>query len=210
MNILPLFSLPVLIDKYPNSFDDELKYIRSLSTRNRDRQQVGSTSFSQDDFILNHSKMKKVRVWIQEKINYYINNILGSSNKVFITQSWVVFGSKGQSLHIHNHPNSIVSAVWYPYLTREQSPLILTQLGLPFNLELKIKNDNQWNSKSVAAPLETGHLIIFPSSVYHSVDVSHSNDTRISLALNTWTTDEVGNRDIYTSNSTGNSKGFGV
>ena len=208
MNILPLFSLPVLIDKYPNSFDDELKYIRSLSTRNRDRQQVGSTSFSQDDFILNHSKMKKVRVWIREKINYYINNILGSSNKVFITQSWVVFGSKGQNLHIHNHPNSIVSAVWYPYLTKEQSPLILTQLGLPFTLELKIKNDNQWNSKSVAAPLETGHLIIFPSSVYHSVDVSHSNDTRISLALNTWTTDEVGNRDIYTSNSTGNSKGF--
>ncbi len=210
MNILPLFSLPVLIDKYPNSFDDELKYIRSLSTRNRDRQQVGSTSFSQDDFILNHSKMKKVRVWIQEKINYYINNILGSSNKVFITQSWVVFGSKGQSLHIHNHPNSIVSAVWYPYLTREQSPLILTQLGLPFNLELKMKNNNQWNSTSVAAPLETGHLIIFPSSVYHKVDVSDSNDTRISLALNTWTTDEVGNRDIYTSNSIGNSKGFGV
>ena len=208
MNILPLFSLPVLIDKYPNSFDDELKYIRSLPLRNRDRQQVGSTSFSQDNFILNHSKMKKVRVWIQEKINFYINNILGSSNKVFITQSWVVFGSKGQNLHIHNHPNSIVSAVWYPYLTKEQSPLILTQLGLPFTLKLKIKNDNQWNSKSGAAPLETGHLIIFPSSVYHSVDVSDSNDTRISLALNTWTTDEVGNQDIYTSNSTGNSKGF--
>ena len=40
------------------------------------------------------------------------------------------------------------------------------------------------------------------------MDVSDSNDTRISLALNTWTTDEVGNQDIYTSNSTGNSKGF--
>ena len=76
MNILPLFSLPVLIDKYPNSFDDELKYIRSLSIRNRDHQQSGSTSFSQDNFILNHSKMKKVRVWIQEKINFYINNYM--------------------------------------------------------------------------------------------------------------------------------------
>ena len=54
MNILPLFSLPVLIDKYPNSFDDELKYLRSLSLRNKDQQQVGSTGFSQDNFILNN------------------------------------------------------------------------------------------------------------------------------------------------------------
>ena len=86
MNILPLFSLPVLIDKYPNSFDDELKYLRSLSLRNKDQQQVGSTGFSQDNFILNNSKMKKVRVWIQEKINFYkiIGILLGFSGIVYL------------------------------------------------------------------------------------------------------------------------------
>ena len=45
---------------------------------------------------------------------------------------------------------------------------------------------NYWNSESWYFPVETGNLFMFPSSTVHRVDTKKGNNTRISLAFNTF------------------------
>ena len=45
---------------------------------------------------------------------------------------------------------------------------------------------NIWNSDSWWIPVETGELFMFPSSLTHQVVTKKGNNTRISLAFNTF------------------------
>ena len=52
--------------------------------------------------------------------------------------------------------------------------------------EIDDKEYNIWNSSSWWFPVETGQLVMFPSSTTHQVDTKKGNNTRISLAFNTF------------------------
>ena len=49
-----------------------------------------------------------------------------------------------------------------------------------------IKEHNIWNSDTWWYPLETGELILFPSTTKHQVDIKKGNNIRVSLAFNTF------------------------
>ena len=193
MKVVPLFAIPFLVEEYPQSFDDELKYIRSLPING---------THSEDSFVLDKPELKLIRDWIKDRIDFDISNIIGSTNKLFITQSWLTVNKKGESFPLHHHSNSVVSAVWYPYVKEDQSPIIFQSLDNPFGLQLKMKPGGPpIAGGSASFHVRSGNLIIFPSNVYHSVDPNPIDDMRISLSLNTWTNEEVGYREFHSSNT---------
>jgi hypothetical protein len=51
---------------------------------------------------------------------------------------------------------------------------------------------NLWNSGSWWFAVKTGQLVMFPSSTTHQVDTKKGNNTRISLAFNTFYKGAVG------------------
>ena len=51
---------------------------------------------------------------------------------------------------------------------------------------------NLWNSATWFFPVETGYLFMFPSSTTHQVETKKGNNTRISLAFNTFYKGSVG------------------
>ena len=55
-----------------------------------------------------------------------------------------------------------------------------------------------WNSGSWFFPVETGDLFMFPSSTTHQVETKKGNNTRISLAFNTFYKGSVGSNDALT------------
>ena len=57
---------------------------------------------------------------------------------------------------------------------------------------------NLWNSETWFFPVETGQLIMFPSSTTHQVETKKGNNTRISLAFNTFYKGSVGSNDALT------------
>ena len=57
---------------------------------------------------------------------------------------------------------------------------------------MPIFNVNLWNSQTWFFPVETGDLIMFPSSTTHQVETKQGNNTRISLAFNTFYKGSVG------------------
>ena len=57
---------------------------------------------------------------------------------------------------------------------------------------------NIWNSSSWWFPVETGNLFMFPSSTTHQVDTKKGNNTRVSLAFNTFYKGAVGSNPQLT------------
>ena len=57
---------------------------------------------------------------------------------------------------------------------------------------------NLWNSKTWFFNVETGNLFLFPSSTIHQVDIKKGDNTRISLAFNTFYKGVVGSEDSLT------------
>lgn len=149
--------------------------------------------------VLNHSSMQDIKHFIEFNLNRYIQETVAPAdgNSFYITQSWLNFGEPGSHHHIHNHPNSFVSGVFY-FSAVPEHDLITFETSEYDRLMLSHKEDNWYNSKSWSVKLATGDLVMFPSELQHKVPKTESKYTRVSLAFNTWLTGELGNRDSLT------------
>ena len=65
-------------------------------------------------------------------------------------------------------------------------------------ISIPTTNYNVYNSSSWWLPVETGKLMLFPSSLQHSVAPVTADDTRISLAFNTFPVGYVGDESSLT------------
>ena len=60
------------------------------------------------------------------------------------------------------------------------------------------KKFNLWNSETWFFPVKTGQLIMFPSSTTHQVETKKGNNTRVSLAFNTFYKGTIGSDSLLT------------
>ena len=120
-----------------------------------------------------------------------LTEIMASTDKLVITQSWLNKAKKGESHHEHGHPNSMVSGVWYPQI-HEQLPPIQFRSRHQRDVSLQTEKYNTFNSATFMLPMKRGELILFPSNLQHSVPVNRSDEERISLSFNSWPKGNMG------------------
>ena len=108
-----------------------------------------------------------------------------------ITQSWLNKNKKGESHHEHQHPNSMVSGVWYPQIHESLPPIQFRHKGQR-DISLQTEKYNTFNSATFMLPMKKGELILFPSNLTHSVPPNQSDEERISLSFNTWPKGNLG------------------
>jgi ectoine hydroxylase-related dioxygenase (phytanoyl-CoA dioxygenase family) len=65
-------------------------------------------------------------------------------------------------------------------------------------MKLNHMNYNEYNNGSFAVKVNTGELILFPSTTRHSVPINTLDDTRYSLSFNTFTSSQIGSTDQLT------------
>jgi|TARA_R110000772_G_scaffold157927_1_gene269184 hypothetical protein len=63
-------------------------------------------------------------------------------------------------------------------------------------LEVQTKDYNAWNSQTWWLPVEEGALLLFPSSLQHSVPPVEGEKDRISLSFNTFPVGDLG-RNVF-------------
>lgn len=144
---------------------------------------------SEETYVLDkHEELKDVKQYIEDCINHYAHNIISPATDVtfYITQSWLNFTKKGEFHHKHKHPNSIISGVFYfnadPFLDK-----IKFFSSVEYNqIDFDTKVFNVFNSSSWWLETGTGDIILFPSDLTHTVDPTFGDETRISLAFNTF------------------------
>jgi uncharacterized protein (TIGR02466 family) len=196
-NIHSIFPTPIYISKIDRELTTkELSFIdkTKLDTYNNE----GNTT-SNDNYILNQKAFKDLKEELYLKVQDYFNKVISPSNNItpYITQSWLNYTETNQYHHKHQHPNSLVSGVFYINCHEEHDKIKF------FNdkystIKPEIKDWNIWNSETWWFSVKTGDVIMFPSSLTHMVETKQGNNTRISLAFNVFIKGTVGNNKNLT------------
>ena len=102
-----------------------------------------------------------------------------------ITTCWAMVNGKYASNTLHNHPNSILSGVYY-LRTPENSggicfsdPRSASRMLNPPLIEF-----NPWTLPKISYKPVEGTMFLFPSWLLHGVETNMSEETRISVSFN--------------------------
>lgn len=195
MNIFNLFPTPVAFFKLPKDLSQEqLEFLKNAEQRPNE----GNTTSAFRE-VLDHELFGDLKEFVMSSLHTYFDGVVSPKNnvKLRVTQSWLNFTKKGQWHHKHAHPNSIVSGVFYVNADKDKDRIYFYKDGYK-QISFPTERFNEYNSDSWWLPVETNQLILFPSSFTHSVAPVQTDETRISLAFNTFPVGDVGNEDALT------------
>jgi len=135
----------------------------------------------------------------------YFDKVICTDNPItpYITQSWLNYTKSDQFHHKHNHPNSLVSGIFYISADKKVDSVTFYKGYLDSRIKLsRIKLDitkyNIFNSSSCTFPVETGNILLFRSSLVHGVGKKKGNNIRISLSFNVFIKGTIGNKPNLT------------
>ena len=190
-----LFPIPVGIYKLDRGLtEEETVFIKGQETRPNDGNVI-----SVDNTILCNFQMTKLRDFIEYNVSEYFKTVHSPKYNVNlrITQSWVNYTEPGQYHHKHAHPNSFVSGVFYPQANRETDKIYFYRDGFQ-QIKFPPSDWNVWNSESWWFEVGAGDLILFPSHLTHMVQTKEDDNTRISIAFNTFLKGYIGSDESLT------------
>ena len=200
-----IFSTPLMSFNYGKIDDDENKFIsKCLETTTTNIFNYSST----ETYVLDKG-LSKIRHFIEESIRTYVETVvIGGKYDEYdfdfrITQSWLnktLRNSDGH--HIHNHPNSFISGVFYVRVNPDVDYIVFSRPNQQF-FQFPIKEYNSFNSYQWAVGVSEGQLLLFPSTLIHEVkppkvsDMISSDDIdvyadRISLSFNVFPSGRIG------------------
>ena len=192
-----LFPTPIYMSNINRPFTkQELQFVKEQkknSIKNK-----GNIN-TKDNYILNRKEFKNIKKFLDQCCKDYLKRIISPKNNIelHITQSWLNYTEENQYHHIHLHPNSVVSGVLYFNCNKNNDKIKFSNSIGYQQIKPEINKYNIWNSETWWFPLETSQLIMFPSSTTHQVETKQGNNTRISLAFNTFYKGTLGsNKDL--------------
>lgn len=110
-----------------------------------------------------------------------------ASMRQVITEAWININKKGHFNYSHDHPGSLFSCVYYVKGGPDKGAL---EFKTPITAHTyTISNEmvgafNAFTGHAMVVPPVTGDLLIFPSWLSHRVNMSRSDEDRISIAFN--------------------------
>ena len=181
---------------------------RGFSLNEKERQEIDSVvaegmiqyegnTASENKFLFD-SKLSDLRSFCEEHISEYVRQVIRPKNKsleFYITQSWLNVTKQNEHHEIHNHPNSIISGVYYLTDKSEiifNSPFVAVA---PRTISIESEIYNSWNFANNYECIQTwkkGTLILFPSYLMHRVPKNKSLDVRVSISFNVFVRGELG------------------
>ena len=191
-NVQNLFPSPVYIAQRHNQLTEleltrDHKKVDKLIDDGLDKFVGNAGTKNRNIFDKNFNELK---LFCEKHINNYVKHIIGAKeqHEVYITQSWINITKQGEYHHIHDHPNSLISGVYY-FRTIPNDRIYFHDPNVKLKHTLYLTenvNWNDWNSQSWWVPIEDGTLVLFPSWLIHSVGKNETPIHRKSLAFNTF------------------------
>ena len=189
-----IFPTPIYITKIDRGFTkQELQFVKEQKKHCTNNEGNINTK---DNYILNRKEFKNIKKFLDKHCKEYLDTVICPKNNIelYITQSWLNYTEANQYHHKHEHPNSVVSGVFYFDSDIKNDKILFSHSKgyQQISPETDKEKFNLWNSGTWFFPVETGNLFMFPSSTTHQVETKQGNNTRISLAFNTFYKGSVG------------------
>lgn len=177
-----------------NFTEEELAFVKGLELK----ENTGNKS-SVNTKVLNAPELANINGFINRSVQEYFQTIYNPATdiEVYTTQSWSNVTNPGEYHHKHRHHNSFISGVLYFQVEKDVDKITFFKPDAS-NFWLKTKAWNLHNSEAWYYPIETGKLVIFPSTLEHMVTITESKSPRISLAFNTFLRGDIGDEDNLT------------
>ena len=160
---------------------------------------------SKETFVLDiYDDLSELKQYIEVQLRLYVKSVWGLTMRqnISITQSWINVNQKGEEHHLHNHPNSFISGVFYYHCNPNDSIFFknptLAGTSISTINDIKAKLPHSVINTSAVFPAKTGNLILFPSWLEHNVKTNFSDTPRISLSFNTQLTGVIGDPKALT------------
>ena len=179
--IIPLFPTPLYTVNYGGA-KAELEFIQKLDYKDQPR---NGNKRSKDTYILKQKALETLSDFITVHLKIYARDILTTPETIFVTQSWANCNPCGSNHHEHIHANSIVSGVFYVNKNDDLPPIRFSRDQF-FPFGLKVNEFNFFNSTAFAMTPKEGSLILFPSTLRHSVSTNIQKEKRYSISFNTF------------------------
>ena len=198
-NIHSIFSTPIYAAQLNRKFST--KELSFVNITKKDVFKNEGNITSNDAYILENKVFKNLKKEINLIVQDYFNKVMLSTKDITpcITQSWLNYTEKNQFHHQHSHPNSLVSGVLYIDSNKEFDKIKFFKKDIyGQGFKTKISGWNTWNSESWWCPVNTGDILLFPSSLKHMVECKEGDNIRISLAFNTFVKGTLGSYKHFT------------
>jgi uncharacterized protein (TIGR02466 family) len=189
-----LFSVPVGIVRMPK-LDSKTK---EKLINNKEVVQRPNSNSPNDTLVLLND-FTQLKNDITDQVNSFVKGCLGYSNALDfkMTNSWVSKQPPGEQVYMHNHANSLISAVYYLTTPPNCGRLIVHRRKHYDNVfsetvEIPVENYTPVAASGWPFEVEEDMLIMFPSNLEHSVEPNSSDTDRYSLASNFFAFGEFG------------------
>ena len=188
-----LFPTPVMFSELGRDFTKkELAFVDKHSKEGMTNRNVGNVT-SNNNYILEEPEFANLKALLLKSVEEYVQTVYKPREKVrpYITQSWLNYTKKGEYHHKHEHPNSFVSGCLYINTDATKDKITFHRSGYK-QIQIPTDNYDVYNSDSWWFNVKTGGIVLFPSSLTHHVEDVIAEETRISLAFNTFLKGPIG------------------
>jgi len=185
------FVTPIFTIQY-----NELKSHKQLTNealsleQSKDGNQISNVGgFQSKSFTTENRLVNKFWFEILPQVQQFISLYhIGCNYDTNLDTLWYNVNRKHNFNQTHNHPNSVVSGVYYLEVPKDSGRIVFDtpDKGLSYNPFYKtyFNNFNEYNSSKYYIKPNKGLLILFPSHIDHYVEPNNNIEPRISLAFN--------------------------
>lgn len=190
---MAIFPTPVGMFSFGEFTQLEYDHIVALDTINN----MGNLRSKRSD-LDKDPVLERIFAFAQTSCEFFVKGIFDPHvlPEIYITMAWANYTEKGGYHHKHHHANSFLSGVLYVQVQDSDVIEFYSPWDLHQRLYLPPDNQNLFNSMSWEIPAQNGHLLIFPSQLFHSVPPKSTDGTRIALSFNTYLKGNVG-EELY-------------
>ena len=192
-NFLNLFGVPI--------YNENVDFRLDISTYNNlEYRRVEDNGYITDNHkILDLDIFSDLKNTIQNQIDIYARQVLHIKDdvKFEITSSWINKHLPGDWTQGHDHVNSLISGIYYIDSPQNGGDLVFHKDRSYVNLFPRIMSFEfthwePWNCEAWRIIPQTGDIVLFPSTLIHSVTKNKSNKQRFSLAFNVFPRGHLG------------------
>jgi uncharacterized protein (TIGR02466 family) len=193
-----VFPIPVY-ESFINLGEDQ---IYAVKTTPLIRTQGNDGDISVNKKVLDEASYADIKSEVVKHVEIFARDFLRVKEcvKFYIVRSWVMRHHAGDHALAHTHPNSVLSGILYIDVDESSGQLALhkedNNTPFPKALSLPVDEYNTYNGSTIWCTPQNGLIVIFPSSLKHSVSPSRSNRLRYCIAFDVFPRGEIGDGDL--------------
>ena len=188
INIMPIFINFLAVDSLKLDNDRLEKFCLERMKSSPGRRISNSGGWQSDNLDPATPELAELFAEVRKRLDEVHRAFeFNTSLRQVITEAWININQKGHFNNSHDHPGSLFSAVYYVKGGADKGDLELKTPIIPHTYTISnemVGSFNSFTGHAMVIPPVTGDLVIFPSWLLHRVNMSQSEEERISIAFN--------------------------